>query len=320
MTKLDDDRRMQLRGSYLDRIIESAQHYAATRTYFIDADFTSFIAGEFEYLRDLTDEERQYLRDQVGIESLRRVALARAQDRAEFFGQVIADNNDVVASDAEFSFDIGWLDLVRDAVARMRTYPASWRVRLDGGKEKFGCLVLFVFFDVEARGAMHEICRMREEFRLRSLATCDICGDAGRLRLGQWAKTTCDRHAAVLGEMREDDGLWADPYRWRDERPIEDHIATGRAVMAAVEETDLRKRIDDDTWSHDSRQQELLIEFGAAIEDVVNGAVVKEEFLDGYIAKEIDGWRTTAVVPVSERDREFLHGYLRELIDADRNK
>ncbi|MGO6755416.1 hypothetical protein ACCS40_36240, partial [Rhizobium ruizarguesonis] len=78
---------------------------------------------------------------------------------------------------ADFAFDIGWLDLVRDAVARMRTYPKSWRVRLDGGKEKFGCLVLFVSFDVEARGAMHEIRRMREEFRLRSLATCDICGE-----------------------------------------------------------------------------------------------------------------------------------------------
>lgn len=60
-----------------------------------------------------------------------------------------------------------------------------------------------------------------------------------------------------------------------------------------------------------------MIEFSGAIEDVVNGACVKEEFLDDYIDSEIDGWRTTAVVPVSDRDREFLHEYLRELIDAE---
>ncbi|MNW21342.1 hypothetical protein D3C71_2222050 [compost metagenome] len=49
----------------------------------------------------------------------------------------------------------------------------------------------------------------------------------------------------------------------------------------------------------------------------MNGAVVKEEYLDDYIFTEIDGWRTTAVVPVSDRDRKFLHGYLRELISAE---
>lgn len=211
---LDDRRRQWLRGAYLDRIVEVAMHFAATRSYFIDADFTSYIAGEFDYLADLTDEDRQYLRDEVGLESLRKVASSRAKDREDFFGHLIADNNDVVAADAEFSFDIGWIDLVRDAVVRMRTYPAAWNVRLDGGKEKFGCLMLFVSFDVDARGAMPEIRRMREEFRLRSLATCDICGESGQLRLGQWIKTVCEKHSAVLGEMRGDDGKWADPWRW----------------------------------------------------------------------------------------------------------
>ena len=324
MTKLDDDRRMQLRGSYLDRIIESAQHYAATHTYFIDTEFAEYIRDEFEYLRDLAADERQYLRDQVGLESLRRVAVTRKKDREEFFGNLIAENTDVVAHDADFAFDIGWLQLVRDAVGRIRTYPAAWKVRLDGGKEKFGCCVLHVACDYSARGCRSEVERLREEIRLRSLSICDICGEQGRLRIGNWAKTVCDKHAAVLGEMREDDGVWSDPYRWRDERPIEDHIdyviEAAREIMAAAEESALGKRIDEDTWKRRGREQELLIEFGAAIEDVVNGAVVKDEYLDDYIDGELDGWRTTAVVPVSDRDREFLHRYLRELIDADRNK
>ncbi|WP_125271786.1 hypothetical protein [Agrobacterium sp. FDAARGOS_525] len=109
MSMNSEDRKRWLRGAYLGRIVEIAQHYAATRTYFIDANFVAFVAGEFEDLRDLSDDDRQYLRDQVGLESLRRVALSRARDREEIFGQHIADNDDVVARDAEFMFDIGWV-------------------------------------------------------------------------------------------------------------------------------------------------------------------------------------------------------------------
>ncbi|MGO7273893.1 hypothetical protein ACCT18_01145 [Rhizobium ruizarguesonis] len=343
---MTDERRQWLRGTYLDRIIESAMHFAATRTYFIDADFTAYVADEFDYLGDLTDEDRQYLRDQVGIESLRRVALARAQDREDFFGQLIEAHPDIVVHYADFAFDIGWLDLVRDAVARMRTYPKSWRVRLDGGKEKFGCLVLFVSFDVEARGAMHEIRRMREEFRLRSLATCDICGEAGRLRMGQWAKTTCDKHAAVLGEFREDDGKWADPWRWQDElargvdkserlrqqldaqdyppesaEVLKDLLPVRKRaahhVTDPLRSTPLGIRIDDDTWSREGREQELLVEFGWHIQDAVNGAAVKIEYLDGYVRDEVVGWREYAVQPLTESDEEFLRGYLHGLILAE---
>src|SRR3546814_17741479 len=62
---------------------------------------------------------------------------------------------------------------------------------------------------------MAEVKRLREEVRLRSLATCDICGQQGRLRLGNYEKTVCDKHAAIFESFREDDGLWADPWRWR---------------------------------------------------------------------------------------------------------
>ena len=227
MSMNSEDRKRWLRGAHLDRIVEIAQHYAATRTYFINADFVAFVADEFEDLRDLSDDDRQHLRDQAGLESLRRVALSRARDREEIFGQLIADNDDVVARDAEFMFDIGWVGLVRDAVSRMRTYPTSWKVRLDGGKEKFGCLVLFVSFDVAARGAAPEIRRLREEVRLRSLARCDICGDPGRLRIGQWAKTVCGKHAAVLG-------CW-----WH--RALEQVRETGQPPLAALPPRFLRR-------------------------------------------------------------------------------
>jgi len=143
-----------------------------------------------------------------------RLKAAHRQRRESAFGRIIAEYNDIIVNDAEFSFDVGWFPLVRAAVDRMRTYPATWKVRLDGGEERFGCLVLFVSFAVAERGATAEIKRMREEIRLRSLATCDICGGQGRLRLGPWAKTVCDKHAAIFECLQEDDGRWADPWRW----------------------------------------------------------------------------------------------------------
>ncbi len=234
-----------------------------------------------------------------------RLRKTHAKQREAAFDKLIADFPDVVVHYANFAFDVGWIPLVRDACERMRTYPRAWKIRLDGGKEKFGYCDLHVSCVVAERGAMSEVKRLREEVRLRSLATCDICGGSGRLRLGSYAKTVCDKHSAIFEGFREDDGLWADPWRWRGTTDVPLRVSA------------LGKQIDDDTWQRRGREQELLIEFTRAIEDVVNGAVVKEEFIEDYIAKELDGWRTTAVVPLPERDRKFLHGYVRELIDAE---
>lgn len=234
-----------------------------------------------------------------------RLREAHAKQREATFRTLIADYPDIIVHYANFAFDIGWIPLVRDACERMRTYPKAWGIRLDGGKEKFGYLDLFVSCVVAERGAMAEVKRLREEVRLRSLATCDICGQQGRLRLGNYAKSVCDKHAAIFESFREDDGLWADPWRWCGTTDVPLRVSA------------LGKQIDDDTWQRRGREQELLIEFTRAIQDVVNGAVVKEEFIEDYIAKELDGWRTTAVVPLPERDRKFLHGYVRELIDAE---
>ena len=253
-----------------------------------------------------------------------RLREVHKEHRDQVFKHLKMAHPETISEDAKFELDVGWAALIQAAAARVETYPTSWSAKITGGKEKLGCLVLHIACDYDRPGCRSEIERLREEVRLRSLSTCDICGGQGRLRLSSIAKTVCDKHSAILGDMREDDGLWADPYRWRDELPIEDHIAdvmaTGRAAISAAEETALGKRIDEDTWQRRGREQELLIEFGGVIEDVVNGACAKEEFIDDYIDSEIDGWRTTAVVPVSDRDREFLHGYLRELIDGDRNK
>lgn len=184
--------------------------------------------------------------------------------------------------------------------------------------------------------------------RLRSLATCEVCGSPGRLRLSGFAKTVCEKHVGVLGELRDDDGRWADPWTWNDASSVvEDLLDKGRALIsecpaASAEllgdmdpvrprpkdhvmdemdegndpfrETALGKRFDDDYMGFTGRENELLLEFGWHIQDAVQGACVKEEYLDKYIEDEIEAWREFAVQPLSDADREFLHGYLQALI------
>jgi hypothetical protein len=79
MSMNSEDRKLWLHGAHLDRIVETAQYYAAIRTCFIGTDFVAFVAGKFEDLHGLSDEDRQYLTDQVGLESLRRLALSRGR-------------------------------------------------------------------------------------------------------------------------------------------------------------------------------------------------------------------------------------------------
>jgi hypothetical protein len=285
----DEKRGAWLRGAYLDRITETAMHFASDRTLFDVADWRDYIAGEYDYLSELTTEDQAYLRDQAGLEAARRIAANKKEelrgkyrrviaqttvgfkmasgDRGYHFDQlefdafvgktmhenpeipvadwefvrdlVLADlfpklreaharlregawthlrelNPETIAADAEFALDVGWSSLLQRAATRIESYPSAWGAKIVGGKEKFGCLVIHVDCDYSARGCRSEVDRLREEIRLMSLATCEICGNPGRLRLSSIAKTVCDTHSDILGSLREDDGKWADPWTWSD--------------------------------------------------------------------------------------------------------
>ncbi|MDX0165806.1 hypothetical protein GOC43_28915 [Sinorhizobium meliloti] len=322
---IDDKRKQWLRGAYLDRITETAQAYAAGHAYFVDAEWEAYIAGEFEYLTELSAEDHSCLRDQAGLEAFRRIVAALSSAREEAFGKLIIDNADIIHSDARFALDLGWIRLLQQAADRVRTYPESWRARIVGAKEKLACLVVHIACDYDQRGCRSEVERLREEVRLRSLSTCEICGSPGRLRLSGFAKTVCIDHVGVLGELRDDDGRWADPWRWHDDQVDIDVLTIMDPPMQRPTEhvtdplrsTALGRRIDDDTWSREGREQELLVEFGGHLQDAVNGAAVKVEYLDGYVHDEVAGWREFAVQPLTPADEEFLQGYLRALIEEE---
>lgn len=337
---MTDQRRAWLRGAYLDRITEVAQAYAAGHSHFADTEWESYIGDEFGYLSELSAEDHGYLREQAGLEAFRRIVAALSDAREAAFGKLRDDNADVIDMDAAFRMDLGWFPLLQHAADRVRTYPRAWNASIVGAKEKFGCCVVHISCDYSARGCRSEVERLREEVRLRSLGMCENCGGSGRLRLSGYAKTVCDQHAPVMGEMRDDDGLWADPWTWNDDADrIDNLLAKGRVQMSEyparprpkhhvteseaeffpspIRATDIGRRVDDDTWSKSGREQELLIEFGFQIIDTVQGACVKHEYLDGYVRDEVAGWREFAVQPLSVSDEQFLHGYLRGLIDEE---
>ncbi len=187
--------------------------------HFVESIFDAEVAAMMARLdgKPVTESDMPVLQELVMADLWHRLKAAHCKQRDAAFGKLIANYPDIVVHYADFAFDIGWIPLVRDAVERMRTYPEAWKVRLDGGKEKFGYCDLHVSCVVAERGAMAEVKRLREEIRLRSLATCDICGGQGRLRLGGYAKTVCDKHAAIFESFREDDGACADPWRWSDD-------------------------------------------------------------------------------------------------------
>jgi hypothetical protein len=236
---ISKERKAWLRGAYLDRIIETAMHYAANHTHFADAGWEAYIVGAFEYLTELTAEDHGYLRQQAGYEAWTRIRAALSEASKTAFAKLRNDNGDVIADDANFAVGMGWLSLLQHAAERVRTYPEEWKASLVGGKEKLGCLVLHIACDYDQRGCRSEVERLREEVRLRSLAMCEICGASGRLRVSGFAKTVCDAHDGVMGDLREDDGMWADPLRWHEDRPIEDYIdeviGFGRAIMEDVQ-------------------------------------------------------------------------------------
>jgi hypothetical protein len=60
-------------------------------------------------------------------------------------------------------------------------------------KEKFGGLRIHV---KHANDAIRERIEVAQEEAYR---TCEVCGQPGRLREGNWIKTLCDEHASVRG-------------------------------------------------------------------------------------------------------------------------
>lgn len=116
--------------------------------------------------------------------------------------------------------DEGWRDLLERACARIHA-----AVRLHGGSlrvtqisEKYGTLR----FNWEGSLSPEAAARVQEAVDLaeaRSATTCEVCGDPGMLRAGDWLATLCDAHAEqrppVEGEVpdlhverRLVDGRW----------------------------------------------------------------------------------------------------------------
>jgi len=132
-------------------------------------------------------------------------------DRRQF-KELRSEFKEMIAGDAELAMGPGWASILAGFLSRIGVHAGERKAVLVYAKEKFGNIQIGFSCDE----ALAEIVAAEEsELRRQSLATCEECGSQGRLRLG-WSicKTTCERHAHLVGKLRTEDGLYLDIQDW----------------------------------------------------------------------------------------------------------
>jgi len=98
-----------------------------------------------------------------------------------------------------FTHDDGWFDILWRLCEDLE--PSVTEMERAGGhqfevlqvKEKFGGLRIHV-------NHANDAIRQRIEAAIQeSFHSCEVCGQPGKLREGDWIKTLCDEHASALG-------------------------------------------------------------------------------------------------------------------------
>ncbi len=332
LAKIMRERREQeLRKQYrllIARTVVAFKMDSASRAYDFDQlEFDAFL-GKVLNESDVPVEDWDLFRDIVMTDLWPKLKAAHTALWKSVFNDLRDNHPGRIAPDAVFRMDIGWSRLLNRAAGRIGSYPQSWKATLVSGKEKLGCCVISVDCDYSARGCRSEVERLREEIRLTSLSVCEICGSPGRLRLAGYAKTVCDKHIGIMGALRDDDGVQADPYNCQDD---DEYPAEAAALLKDMDPVKPRptvhvldegsfggfiaRKIEADLETRSGREYELLFEFCGALEASAVGSVVKPEYLDHYVGEEVDSW--ASVQPLSDDDESFLREYLRELIDAE---
>jgi hypothetical protein len=104
-----------------------------------------------------------------------------------------------------FEHDDGWFDIVWRLCMGLEPLVADFEQETGNQfevlqvKEKFGGLRFYV-------NHANDAIRQRIEAAIQeSFHTCEVCGQPGKLREGDWIKTLCDEHAAS-GQEADDHG------------------------------------------------------------------------------------------------------------------
>ena len=130
----------------------------------------------------------------------------RAELHRRRFVDLKAKYPEMIFPGADFACGPGWTDLIEDflkEVIKWRKFDVAFM--LYSLKEKFGSIQISTEY---SRNFYSTAERIKQDFKKRSLTVCEECGKPGRLRMGVGiCKTTCDRHAHLVGELRDDDGI-----------------------------------------------------------------------------------------------------------------
>lgn len=88
-----------------------------------------------------------------------------------------------------FQVKEGWYNIIQACIDEL--LKLGWNKRIHQVKEKFGGLRFYVGDEDMPTGGYEVI----EKYEKLSITTCEICGNDGVLRKGNWLKTLCEAHS-----------------------------------------------------------------------------------------------------------------------------
>lgn len=81
----------------------------------------------------------------------------------------------------------GWLELIKNLIEEL--IAAGWNKEICQIKEKFGGLRFYI------NEGSDEVFDIISKYESLSYKTCELCGEPGETRSGNWIRTLCEEHA-----------------------------------------------------------------------------------------------------------------------------
>lgn len=94
----------------------------------------------------------------------------------------------------------GWYDIIWELSEKLeplaKKIKGEFPAKVEQVKEKFGTLRFYIssVTDEDDKEVINEMYKHIGEYELKTVTTCEVCGEKGELRKEGWYRTLCDKH------------------------------------------------------------------------------------------------------------------------------